>query len=249
VLQSFKQVTGCRILASDGELGSVQDVYFDDERWVVRYLVVECGGWLSQRKVLIAPYAVALIDVQARAIVVSLTREQVKSSPDIDTDKPVSRRQEIEYYRYYGYPAYWPHATNWAWGAFPIIAAGQKTQGEQERMAISAAEGSGRATHLRSSHEVIGYHIAAADDSIGHTEDFLFDDGSWEVRYLVADTRNWWPGKHVLVTTDHLDQINWLERTLSVDLTRESLRSSPLYDPHHPPGPAENRGRGFVTHG
>ena len=245
MLQSIKQISGCRILATDGEIGHVEDIYFDDEKWIVRYLVVDAGGWLTGRKVLISPYAVCLVDADARAIAVTLTRDQVKNSPDINTNKPVSRREEIEYFRYYGYPTYWPHATNWAWGAFPIIAAAtQRTeaQGHDEQVAVTAAERSAAKTHLRSSQEVIGYRIEATDELIGHAEDFLFDDGTWAVRYLVVDTRNWWPGKHVLVGTNLMDQINWLQRRLSVELTREAVRASPEYDPHHPPSPPADSG-------
>jgi uncharacterized protein YrrD len=233
MLQSVRNVTDCRILASDGEIGRVSDVYFDDEKWVVRYLIVDTGNWLRDRRVLISPHAVRLIDVAARAIAVTLSREQVKNSPDMDTRQPVSRQQEAEYYRYYGYRPYWGVATYWAWGAFPIVAP-VGDPAEEEAEAVQAAERS-TDSHLRSTQEVLGYHIAATDDSIGHAEDLLFDEETWAVRYLVVDTRNWWPGKHVLVGTDLLGEVNWLQRSLQVDLSRESVKSSPPYDPEHLP--------------
>ena len=121
MLQAIKKLDHCRVIATDGQVGTVRDVYFDDERWVVRYLVVETGSWLSARRVLISPYAVRFIDWQTRAVVVNLTRDQVQKSPHIDTDKPVSRQQEDEFNRHYGYPQYWPYSTYWAWGEVPLL--------------------------------------------------------------------------------------------------------------------------------
>src|SRR5690242_9263843 len=109
MLHTVKKLDGCRVLATDGAIGRVKEVYFDDEQWVVRYLVVDTRGWLSGRSVLISPYAVKFIAWDSEAIAVNLTRDQVQHSPDIDTDKPVSRQREAEYHRYYGYPQYWPY--------------------------------------------------------------------------------------------------------------------------------------------
>ncbi|MGH8285741.1 MAG: PRC-barrel domain-containing protein [Steroidobacteraceae bacterium] len=236
MLESIKKLNGCRILATDGEVGEVQEIYFDDEQWVVRYLVVDTGGWLSGRSVLISPYAVKFIDWEARAIAVSLTRDQVKHSPGIDTDKPVSRQLEAEFHRYYGYPQYWPYATYWAWGAMPMVAPSDpqiRAAAEERRRAD--ADRAGSDAHLRSSKAVLGYHIRASDYSMGHVEDFLFDEETWAIRYLIADTRNWLPGKHVLVSPQWIGEVNWGERTLSVGLTRREIEQSPEYDPGHLP--------------
>jgi sporulation protein YlmC with PRC-barrel domain len=119
VLQTIRKVEGCQIVATDGEIGRIDDIYFDDDQWVVRYLIVTTGDWLDERKVLISPYAVKVTDWTARATIVNLTREQVARSPGIDTDKPVSRQHESEYHNYYGFQEYWPYATYWAWGAMP----------------------------------------------------------------------------------------------------------------------------------
>ena len=123
MLRSIQNLDGIRVLAANEAVGTVEEAYFDDERWVVRYLVVDTGGWLRGRRVLIAPHAVQSIDWQSRSLWVNLTRDQVQGAPGIDTDKPVSRQQEAEYHRYYGYPQYWPRADFWAWGAVPMISA------------------------------------------------------------------------------------------------------------------------------
>src|SRR5689334_4092581 len=104
---------GFTIGATDGEVGGVNDLYFDDERWVIRYLVVDTGNWLPGRKVLISPHAVRTTQWELRRVDVALTRQQVKGSPDIDTDKPVSRQHEAAFFSYYGYPAYWDGTSLW----------------------------------------------------------------------------------------------------------------------------------------
>jgi uncharacterized protein YrrD len=242
MLHRVKKLDGCRILATDGAIGSVDEVYFDDEQWVVRYLVVGTGGWLSGRSVLISPYAVKFIDWDARAIAVHLTRDQVQHSPDIDTDKPVSRQQEAEYLRYYGYPQYWPYAAYWAWGAIPLVVPPDpKVRADAEVHRLADAEQAGADAHLRSSKAVLGYHIQASDDLIGHVADFLFDENTWAIRYLIVDTHNWLPGKQVLIAPERIRAVSWAERTCTATLTRQEIEASPEYDAHGQPSQGSER--------
>jgi hypothetical protein len=97
------------------------------------------------------------------------------------------------------------------------------------------AERAGADAHPRSSAAVLGYQIQASDDLIGHVVDFLFEEATWAIRYLIAATRNWLPGKHVLVTPQWIRAVSWGERTVSVALTREQIEHSPEYDPAYPP--------------
>ena len=162
MLRSIQKLEGIRILAANQEVGTVEEAYFDDGKWVVRYLVVDTGGWLGGRRVLISPYAVQEIDWQNRALWVNLSRDEVEGSPGIDTDKPVSRQQEAEYHRYYGYPEYWPSATFWAWGAMPVISAPDpQIREEMETRRRAETKRAGADAHLRSSRAVKGYRIEA----------------------------------------------------------------------------------------
>jgi len=220
MLNSIKKLSGCRILAVDGEAGRVRDAYIDDDQWVVRYLVVGTSGWLSEQGVLLSPSAVTSIDWKTRAIAVNLTRAQVKHGPDIRTHEPVSRQQEAEH---------WPYAAYWAWGTMPVIVPTDPLVSAmvEERRRTDQA---GIDAHLRSSQVVWGYHIQASDDSIGHVADFLFDEDSWAIRYLIADTRNWLPGKHVLISPQWIQAVNWGDREFRVALTRQQIEESPEYD-------------------
>ena len=233
MLHSIKKLEHCRILARDAEVGSVADTYFDDDRWVVRYLIVKTSNWRHENPVLISPYAVKAVDWVTRAITTDLTRKQIEGSPSIDTDRPVSRQHESEYHRYYGYPEYWPYTTNWAWGAMPVVQPTDEGQAwaARQRTATEVQKERPADAHLRSSRHVMGYHIEASDAPIGHIEDFLFDEETWAIRYAVVDTRNWLPGDHVLISPERIRSVNWAERSVVVDMRREAVRHSPTYDP------------------
>jgi hypothetical protein len=227
VMQDLK---GDRIQARDGAIGSVQDAYFDDERWAVRYLVVDTGQWLPGKKVLISPASVPPQEGGGDQIRVDLTREQVEHAPGIDEDPPISRILEEAHARYYGYPYYW--AGPYLWGAGPIpLAAPPAETAQQARPGADEtsvqAEQRARESHLRSSAAVVGYSIRALDGDIGHVEDFVVDDRTWAIADMVVDTRNWLPGKKVLVPPEAIADIDWENRAVSVKLRREELKRSP----------------------
>ncbi len=231
MLRNVSTLNGSTVNASDGEIGHVKDSYFDDEAWALRYLVVDTGTWLTSREVLVSPYSVKPPLGSNSLIDVALTREQVKASPDIDTHKPVSRQRERDYLGYYGYPTYWNGGDLWAMGAYPAMPPLTTPPDYTERHERVESEVNPEDVHLRSTEQVNGYRIQASDDGIGHVEDFIFDDESWAVRYLVVDTRNWWPGgKRVLIATRWIDRIDWTERKVYTSLTRDAVKASPAYD-------------------
>ena len=236
MLRSIQAINHFQIGATDGTIGSLEQAYFDDLHWVVRYLVAETGGWLGGRKVLISPRSIRAFDWADRLLRVKLTLDHVRNSPPLDTDKPVSRQHEIEFAKYFQFSPYWggsklseiegvvvgpvsSPASSSVGAATAPIAAPRIVDSERDD------------PHLRSSEEVIGYHVAAIDGDIGHINDFLFDDETWEIRYLIIDTRNWWPGKHVLVAPAWIDRIDWSQQKVFSNVTRAEIESSPEYDP------------------
>jgi hypothetical protein len=236
--RSFKEVRGFAIGATgDVLLGKVDDAYFDDERWTVRYLVADVGGWLAGRKVLISPHAIVRIDSNKEAVETHLTRSEVENSPPIETDRPISRRMEDEYNRYFRYPPYWAGsytAPLWGFGALPLAGIEPVLRKAQEERETAPSPGAGDDVHLRSAREVTGYRVAATDRDIGHIENFLFDDDSWAIRHLVIDTRDWWPGRHVLVSPEQVDRVSWRERSVRLRISREEVEHSPEYEPRRP---------------
>lgn len=235
ILHSVEDLQGFSITTRTGEIGSVSDVYFDDNEWTIRHLVVDTGNWLAGREVLISPMAIREADWSTRTLLAELTRQQVEDSPGIDTEKPVSRQHEIELYKYYGYPYYWSGPYLWGEAVSPTVME-KRPFADTERQAVRERIESSRGdAHLRSANEVAGYHIRASDDEIGHVEDFLFADDSWKIELMVVDTRNWWPGKHVMVSPSRITRVEWETRLVVVDATREQVKNSPEYDPQTPP--------------
>jgi hypothetical protein len=237
MVRSASELKGYTIEATDGDIGEVVQFYFDDEKWTVRYLVADTGGWLMGRRVLISPAALGRVDWNSRTLHVNMTKERVENSPSVDTDRPVSRQHESDYYDYYGYPYYWSGPYVWGPVPYPVYPpvvppagpdpAGEPTTADRE---ISAASKESDDVHLRSTQEVTNYYIEASDGDIGHVEDFLIDDESWTIRYIVIDTRNWWPGKKVLVSPEWIRSVSWSDSRVYVDLARDKIKNAPEYD-------------------
>jgi hypothetical protein len=228
MLRNAKELHGFTIRATDGEIGTVDQFYFDDETWAIRYLTVDTGGWLGGRQVLISPISVLGVpDWQAKKLDVSLTKKQVENSPDINTHQPVSRQHEIEYFGYYGYPFYWGGSN--LWGAAPhpaglAIPIPASTETMSDTIGKEPAD-----SHLRSSEEVTGYYIEALDGEIGRVDGFVIDDEAWAIRYLEVATRNWWPGKKVLVSPAWVERVSWADSKVYASLTREAIQDAPEY--------------------
>lgn len=229
MLRKATDLIGYTIQATDGEIGSVRTIWFDDEHWTVRYFVVDTGRWLPGRKVLISPIFVRGLNASSRSFDVSLTREQVKNSPDIDTHRPVSRQHEADYYAYYGYPYYWGGAGPWGAGGFPLSLVHTDMPSDLQESQPRQEARSTQDSHLRDIQAVKGYHLRATDGEIGHVQDFIADDTSWAIRYLIVDTSNWLGGRHVLVAPAWVREVSWDQATVDVTITREAVRNSPEY--------------------
>ena len=230
MLRNAKELLGYAIRGTDGVIGKVDDFYFDDENWGIRYLVVHTGSWLSGRRVLISPIALGHPGWMTRQMAVALTRAQVEHSPNVDTRRPVSRQREAEYLRYYGYPYYWGGAGLWGMGAFPGSLTTEGAIEEELKARRTHPSPTLDDCHLRSSNAVIGYHIEATDGDIGHVEDLVIDDHTWAITHLVVTTSNWWGGHRVLVVPQWITDVSWSEAKVAVDRTRQGVYDSPPYE-------------------
>jgi len=226
MLWRTSKLTDYRIEATDGTIGRIADLLIEDDSWQVRWLVVDTGSWLTGRQVLLPTAALQAPDAEASRIPVRLTKDQVEHSPPAETDRPVSRQMEEALFSHYGWDPYWAGMPGMAMA--PGLA--PPPVGDEPADAIRQPEVTGD-RHLQSVQHLSGYHIHATDDSIGHIEEFLVDDADWSVRYLVVDTRNWWPGKRVLVSPRWIEQIRWNDRTAHVTVTRQAVKDSPEFDP------------------
>lgn len=223
MLRNVSEILNYILLAEDGEIGRCKDFLYDDEKWIIRYMVADTRRWLPGRKVLISPISLGEPDWSTRRFQVKLTRHQIKDSPSLDEDAPVSRQYEMIFNSYYRTSPYWAGAS--AWGTQPTPS---QLRAEQDKLTNEFEET--EENHLRSIKEVTGYHIQAEDGKIGHVEDFVADDKIWALRYVVVNTRNWLPGRIVLVSPQWVTASDWAQKKLSVDLTTESVKNSPEYD-------------------
>lgn len=221
MLQNIKTLHGKTLAASDGDIGHVSDFYFNDTSWAVRYLVANTGTWLTGRLVLISPHSLGLPDADSATIPVHLTRRQIESSPPIETDKPVSRQYELDYYNYYGWPAYWEGGG--AWGAATFPAPLPFSPVERAATIESLAQDD---PHLRSVQAVTGYSIQATDGELGTVRSFMVDDKTWIIGELVAETGHWYSGKEILIPADRVTRISYEESKVYVNLAKADLQAT-----------------------
>jgi len=228
MLRSVNQLYGDKLGASDGEIGHVKDLYFDDQNWVVRYLVADTGSWLSGRQVLISPHAFASLARSGKLLLVNLTRKQIENSPAIESHEPVSRQYEEAYHRYYGWPYYWEGGGLWGMSEVPFSELPPKPRPGEPATASGTLPERADA-HLRSTQAVNGYHLQASDGTSGHICDFMMDGQSWAIRQLVIKTGHRFSGKEVQIPTSQVDRISYEKSTVFVNLTSEAVEQSPAH--------------------
>jgi len=212
MLDNAKTLMGYSLHSLDGEIGKVKDFYFDDRDWTIRYVVADTGEWLISRQVLISPHSLAGVDRDQGSITVKLTKDQIEHSPTLNRDKPVSRQFERAYFGFYELPMYFGFEPNRVRAC--DSAKTRKKRGDPD---------------LRSTNDVSGHHVEASDGEIGHVGDFLIDDQTWAIRYLIIDTRDWLAGRKVLISPKWIESVSWAHKQVVVDLSREAIRQAPEY--------------------
>jgi len=231
MLWNASAIKGHAISARDGAVGTIVDFLFDDASWHVRWAVIETGNWLSGRKVLLPTSILGTPSHEGRLFSVELTKQQVKDSPNVDTERPVSRQLETHVYNYYGWNPYWGNGLYaGAYGYTAGMGSSPFVGRHSERQEAADAQREHDDPNLRSVDAVTSYHIHASDGEIGHVEDFLIEDGDWGIHYLVVDTKNWWPGKKVLIAPGLVEAIDWNARSVTLAVSRKKVKASPPYD-------------------
>lgn len=222
MLLPAKEFKTFKLRARDGDIGKAKEFFFDDHFWTVRYLVADTADWLTGRVVLISPYALKPANLVEKVLPVELSKKQIEESPSLDSHQPVSRQYETQYYGYYGWPyyGYGPYS----WGYSPYITR------VQEGLTAEVHRQEAWDPRLRSTNDVIGHHIRALDGDVGHVEDFIIDEETWSIRYLVVTTKNWGNGKHLLVSPQWIKRVSWEESKVFVNQTVDSLKKSPEYN-------------------
>ena len=227
MLNCVKELKGYKLKCTDGDIGGVVEFYFDDRFWVVRYLVAQTGSWLTKKQVLISPYAMKEVTREDESIFVNLTKKQLEECPSTDADKPVSKQFEEAYYQFFGWPVYW--GGPFMWGDYAFIQNGRK------KAAAAVKTEKAWDPHLRSTKYVTGYRIHAEDGEIGTVEDFIIDDESWAIRYIIVNTGEWLTGKKVLISPRWIERVSFDEKKVYLGLTMENIKQAPEYTPETMP--------------
>lgn len=220
MLHNLKSLHGCKLAATDGDIGHIQDFYFDDYSWAVRYLVVDTGTWLTGRLVLITPYAFGYFDEPNRKLALKLTKAQIEGAPSIEAHKPISRQYEKDYNMYYGWPSYWSGSGLWGGTSYPVLLPPASVI--DARMNYVHHED----PTLRSAAAVMGYHIATSDGDAGKVTDLRVDDRNWAVHDIVVEAGHWYSGKEVLIPASKVDSISYSESRVYVSLSKADIRNT-----------------------
>ena len=232
MLRSINEIIGYGLFAEGKDIGKCKDLLFDDRWWTIRHLVTDTEGWLLGKKVLVSPLMIEVVDWVSKQIILNITQKQLENCPDPEEDETVSRVHEKKLFSYYGYADYWNGNLLWGVASYPEPIANVPVIDSE---AHKDPEDYEQNNFLRSFKEVKSYTIKATDGDIGHVEDFIIDDKTWAIRYVVVDTRDWLPGgKKVLLSMNWVEDVSWTERCLSVSLTVEQVRNSPEFDPEKP---------------
>lgn len=234
MLRSMKELIGYSLAAKDGHLGHAKDFLFDEKHWTIRWLVADTGNWLVSRKVLVSPISLGSPDWESKMFPVNMTKKEIEEAPALDYDAPVSREYEKQWFEELAWPPYWSYP-GFVWGgaAHPAGLLNNPLP-ENDNNSKKEFHPEAGSDVVRSTNEVKGYKIKATDGEIGHVEDYILDDTPWTIRYIVVDTRNWLPGKSVLISPAWISDIDWVEQNVFVDMNKSTVKGSPEFDPAMP---------------
>ena len=202
MLRSLKQLYGEKLGATDGEIGTIKDFYFDQEHWTIRYLVADTGDWLAGRKVLLSTHSLASRPASGKVIHVSLARKKIEKSPAIDAHDPVSRQSEERYHKYYGWLPYWTSNSTDMVGPQPE-------------------------PHLHRAKSVTGYLVRVGDETIGHVCDFMVNTENWKIGQLVVKTGHRLSGSEILISTKRVERISYEESSVFAYPDNEVPKETP----------------------
>lgn len=227
-LFNFLNLKNSKVISQDEKkMGKIKDIYFDDKDWASRYFIVDTGGILKSHQVLISPVFVSEFNEADKEVRIDLRSERIETAPSVSQEQPVSRQFEQQYYDFYGYPYYWTGQLPWGQSYFPVELSSQTKAEAYQKPAADP--------HLRSVSELMGYKINATDGSFGNIENFIFDNLTWMIRYVVIDTISFWPSKKVLIAPQWVSSVEWQDQSIHMDYSKDFIKSAPEYDMSGPP--------------
>jgi uncharacterized protein YrrD len=211
---------GFSLSATDGEVGRIEEIYFDDRNWAIRYLVVKTVQWFSGRNVLISPHAFDRSRWVAETFPVNLTKKQILDSPDVDTDKPLSSKHTAALNEYY---LWQPFIDN---GFYAPVHCDAPTLSEDAETNIPTDD----SFHLRSTRQTKGFRVHATDGEIGYVSDFIVNDEDWKLGYLVVATKSIFRDQNMLISVRDIMETKWAKRDIYLDISVKAVEQSKTFD-------------------
>jgi uncharacterized protein YrrD len=233
---STEKVRNVAVSATDGLLGKVDQFFFDSGSWAIRYIVVEMGPLLSTQKKLLSPRAIQSIGPEE--LRVNISKDQLRRSPDVDADQPVSRQKELEIHKHFGWSFYWDnpdYATTFGTSLYPGMniypdAPRDTDRNDEKNRQDLARECEPEKRCLRSTKKVTGYTVVAQDQEIGSVKEFLFDDEHWVLRYIIAETGPLLASKKHILSSQWSQKIEWRTNRIYFDIDPTIIKHGPPYD-------------------
>ncbi len=226
----LKDITGLTIETTDGTKGKIKDFLFDEDKWIVRYIEADFGGFFKDKRILL-PINVFIDHLwDSKHISINIAKEDIDKSPSPEDKPTVSREYEKELMKHYGYASYWspgyipPTHTGLYYPARPMNVPTKEIS--EEKISEEKLD-----TKLRSFNEVKGYHILATDGHLGHLEDMIVDDADWQMIYVIIDTSNWLPwSKKVILLINWLDEISFETHEVSINVHTDVIKDAPEFN-------------------
>ena len=228
---SANSLLGYHLHATDGEIGSLHDIYFDDESWAIRYFVVDTGDWLPDKKVLVSPGFIGLPDEEREILPVSLAKNELENCPERDSEKPVSRQHDESLLE----PRIWQ--TYWIGGYYPVAGTGMSLPivpvfEDRNRLDVDPAKCIGDGDpHLRSIDAVTGYSAVSTDSRRWYVDDFVIDCNIWKIKYITVARGKWFAEKKVQIPVELIREVSWDDFSVFISLSDEAFEQSPEFEP------------------
>lgn len=237
MLRSIIDLEDYRLQTAAGNIGRLKDFTFDDKAWVIRYLVVDIGAWPKKHLVLISPIALGAPNWLAKTIPVLLSKSQIQNSPPFDPQKPITKQHEIEHLSYYNYPYYWGGPSLWGKDIYPNRFSTGSGGFNAPPFELRVPEPPDMEDETHAEHELhggfdtMGIRVTSGDVDIGLVKDLLIDEDSWAIRYMVVNTGDWWPNQQVLIAPQWIGALNWVSKTISIQMSQAEVKTAPHCDP------------------
>lgn len=228
--EGLSNLIGYSIETRDGLKGTVKDFLFDEEKWVVRYLVADLGIVFSGKKVVIPRAFLQQPDWTNEHFPIDLSKSDLEKCPPLESEPTISREYEETLNRHYEIENYW---------AFPYIPPLSERAiiypPRPLKVPTKVFDEKNAKHKVRSFEEVKGYHIEATDGKIGHIDDLIVDEMDWQIVYALVDTKNWVPwSKRVLVGTHWMEEVSYVNEEIKINLDKETIKSAPEFDYSEP---------------